>query len=182
MLHGPVCDRLLVNKQVRLRVLRMCCVCVMGSKHRWQTPPDREFSLPSFWRGESHLPTSLQDYNHHIDQHHRYRKTCSWEWGRDPSFSWGIPDHWKGWHRCLAMGKHVWGFHIQSAVCPVNRPARQWLLLYRWKSRCVPKQAQWPQLCFVLSHIQILMPGALRMWPAVSSKCWLLFALIWLGL
>lgn len=34
MRHGLDRDRLLVNKQFRSRVLRMCCVCVMCSKHR----------------------------------------------------------------------------------------------------------------------------------------------------
>lgn len=38
MRHGLDRDRLLVNKQFRSRVLCMCCVCVMCSKHRWQTP------------------------------------------------------------------------------------------------------------------------------------------------
>lgn len=132
---------------------------------------DLWFPLLSY-RHESHFHISLKDCSHLFDQHHRHSQTCPWR-ERDSSFSWAFQisgkdrDHYALWQ---AGRSGAFTSILPSELWIVLQGRCYCLIIYRWRSGHVPKLAQWPHPCLVLSHIESLMSGILRMWPTISPN------------
>lgn len=127
--HDLDCHRHPVNKQVRSRVLCMCCIWIVFSKHRWQKTGISGFlycltgmRVTSIYLWKIAV-TFLTNTTGTARPAHEGRGTLH------------SPGLFKSLGRMgITMpcdtGRQVWGLHIHSAFWTVNSSARQMLLLY----------------------------------------------------